>query len=104
MSSLKLQNKPPSPVLPLPPLEYDVQYFNNLIRLLNFFIKQTDNPGILLGSGIQLANGDTNVQFEVDLNAADGFTKVFMRDLPTSSTGLVTGQIWNDAGTLKIIP
>ena len=102
--SLKLQNKPPSPVLPLPPLEYDVQYMNNLIRLLNFFIKQVDNPGILLGSGLQLADGDTDVDFSVNLNTPDNSTEVVILNLPTSATGLVTGQIWNDSGTLKIVP
>lgn len=104
MADLKFQNQPPSPVLPLPPLEYDVQYMTNLIRLLNYFIKQVDNPGILLGSGIQITDGDTDVDFEVDLNTPDDSTKVIVHNLPTSATGLVTGQIWNDAGTLKIIP
>ena len=104
MTSLKLQNRPPSPVLPLPPLEYDVQYMNNLIRLLNFFIKQVDNPGILLGSGLQLADGDTDVDVTVNLNTPDNSTQVIILNLPTSATGLVSGQIWNNAGTLKIVP
>ena len=104
MADLKLQNKPPSPVLPLPPLEYDSQYMVNLIRLLNFFIKQVDNPGIVLGSGLQLADGDTDVDFEVDINTPDDSTKVIIHNLPTSATGLASGQIWNDGGTLKIVP
>ena len=107
MSDLKLQNKPPSPVLPLPPLEYDIAYMNNLIRLLNFFIKQTDNPGVLVGSGISIADGDVDVDFLVDLNTPDDSTKVVIMALPTSATGLVSGQIWVDTGAgnvLKIVP
>jgi len=104
MSSLKLQNRPPSPVLPLPPLEYDVQYMNNLIRLLNFFIKQVDNPGILIGSGLFITNGSEEPTVLVDLNTASGKTEVLIKDLPTSATGLVSGQIWNDSNTLKIVP
>lgn len=104
MSSLKFQNKPPSPVLPLPPLEYDVQYMNNLIRLLNFFIKQVDNPGVVIGSGMSLADGDEDTDFLIDLNSAADLTKVVIHHLPTSATGLDSGQIWDDGGTLKIVP
>jgi hypothetical protein len=74
------RNNVPSPVLPLPPLEYDVQYMNTLIRLLNYFIQQQDNPGQIRGSDLHLSG------------------------LPTTATGLVSGDVWNNAGTLKIIP
>lgn len=104
MAELKLQNKPPSPVLPLPPLEYDIQYMNNLIRLLNFFIKQIDNPGILIGSGLQLADGDEDTDFLIDLTSATDLTKIVVHNLPTSATGLVSGQVWNNAGVLSIVP
>jgi hypothetical protein len=72
-------NNVPSPVLSLPPLEYDVQYFNNLVRLINYFIEQQDNAGQIRGSAITLTN------------------------LPTSATGLPPGSVWNNAGTLKIV-
>lgn len=45
---------PPSPVLPLPPLEYDIAYMNNLVRLLNYFITQQNNPGSVQGAGLRL--------------------------------------------------
>ena len=103
--SLKLQNKPPSPVLPLPPLEYDVQYMNNLIRLLNFFIKQVDNPGVLIGSGLFISDGDEDPDVVIDLNSSSAdVTKILLKELPTSATGLESGQVWNDSGTLKIVP
>lgn len=28
---------------------------------------------------------------------------ILMRDLPTSSTGLPTGSVWNNGGTLQIV-
>ena len=42
---------PPSPVLPLPPLEYDVRYMVSLVRILTFYIQQQDNRNLLSGSG-----------------------------------------------------
>lgn len=41
----KSGNIPPPPVLPLAPLEYDIQFQNNLVRLINYFIEQVNNPG-----------------------------------------------------------
>jgi len=73
-------NRVPDPVLALAPLEYDVQYFNMIVRQLNYYIQQQANPGAINGTTLTLSQ------------------------LPTSSTGLSTGQIWNDSGTLKIIP
>lgn len=72
-------NRIPSPVLPLPPLEYEYQHMLTITRLLNYFIDQQDNPGSIRGTTLNLTN------------------------LPTSATGLATGDVWNDAGTLKIV-
>jgi hypothetical protein len=73
-------NITPSPVLPLPPLEYDVQYMNALVRILNYYIEQQGNPGTIRGTTIALSA------------------------LPTSATGLASGQVWNNANVLNIIP
>ena len=98
------RNNVPSPVLGLPPMEYDPQYFNNLIRVLNFFIEQQDNPGNMWGSKLELSDGDSDPDIIMDTMANDlDITKIVFRELPTSSTGLVQGQVWNDSGTLKII-
>lgn len=98
------RNNVPSPVLSLPPLEYDPQYFNNMIRLLNYFIEQQDNPGNIRGSKIELSDGSQSANVIIDALADDtGITKVVLNDLPTSATGLEQGQVWNDSGTLKII-
>lgn len=91
-------NKVPSPVLPLPPLDYDPQYFNNLIRLLNFYIEQKDNPGQVRSSKIEIADGSPAASVVIDPNA------VVFKNLPTSDSGLQSGQLWRDGTTVKIIP
>lgn len=98
------RNNVPSPVLAVPPIEYDFQYFNNMVRLLNYFITQQDNPGNMRGSKLEISDGDPDVDFLVDSKASDDdILKLVIRELPTSATGLEQGQVWNDAGTLKII-
>jgi len=37
------------------------------------------------------------------LSALVGKTVVNIADLPTSATGLSSGDVWNSAGTLKIV-
>ena len=74
------RNNVPDPVLALAPLEYDTQYQNMIVRQLNYYMQQHANPGALAGSTLTLS------------------------DLPTSATGLAPGTVWNDSGTLKIIP
>lgn len=66
------------PRLPEPPLEYSQQYLNDLIRALELFIAQERNPGEMRG------------------------TKITLTDLPTSATGLETGALYNDSGTVKV--
>ena len=56
----KIGNVPPSPVLPLAPLEYDVQFQNNLVRLINYFIEQVDNPGDVRCTSLVIANFNAN--------------------------------------------
>lgn len=102
---------PNNPVLPIPPLEYDVQYFNNLIRLLNFYIQKQANPGHIQGTDLKLtltgvgATQDVmSVEYIIDAaNPLVNKTIVNIVDLPTSATGLSAGDVWNDSGTLKIV-
>lgn len=93
-----------SAVLPLPPLEYDIQYMNNLVRILNFFIQQVGNPGLVQGDQLTIQDRDRDTQFKLNPNELTETLVWTITNLPTSSTGLVSGQVWNDAGTLKIIP
>lgn len=55
-------------------------YMQDLLRALEFYIEQVRNPG--------------------ELRA----TKITLTELPTSATGLETGALYNDSGTVKIVP
>jgi len=66
------------PRLPEPPIEYTQQYMADLVRSLQTFIEQERNPGEMRG------------------------TKLTLTDLPTSATGLETGSLYNDSGTVKV--
>jgi hypothetical protein len=67
------------PRLPEAPIEYNQQYMADLLRALEVFIQQERTAGELRG------------------------TKITLTDLPTSSTGLESGALWNDTGTVKIV-
>ena len=67
------------PRLPDPPSEYTESYMSDLVRALEVFIDQQRNPGELRG------------------------TKITLTDLPTSASGLETGALYNDSGTVKIV-
>jgi hypothetical protein len=99
------KNNVPSPVLPVPPLEYDVRYMNTLVRVLTYYIQQQDNPGIVRGVSVELANNIApNPDVVIDTLAYNSnVVKITISALPTSATGLDPGQIWNDSGTLKIV-
>lgn len=73
------QTQIPAPRLPEPPPEINQVYMQDLLRALELFIAQERNPGELRG------------------------TKITLTDLPTSSTGLESGALWNDTGTVKIV-
>tara|TARA_R100000426_G_scaffold69136_1_gene48104 strand:+ start:320 stop:484 length:165 start_codon:yes stop_codon:yes gene_type:complete len=51
----------------------------DLLRALELFIQQERNPGELRG------------------------TKITLTNLPTSATGLETGALFNDNGTVKVV-
>lgn len=69
----------PPPRLPEAPQQYDVRYMADLLRALESFISQERTAG--------------------ELRA----TKITLTDLPTSSSGLETGALFNDGGTVKIV-
>ena len=71
------QIAPPS--LPEAPDEYSTAYMQDLLRALEIFIAQERNPGELRG------------------------TKITLTNLPTSATGLETGALYNDSGTVKVV-
>ena len=67
------------PRLPEPPVEYTQQYMADLVRALELFISQDAIPGELRG------------------------TKITLTALPTSASGLETGALYNDSGTVKVV-
>tara|TARA_Y100001937_G_C7103274_1_gene323603 strand:- start:1081 stop:1308 length:228 start_codon:yes stop_codon:yes gene_type:complete len=71
-------NQPP-PRLPDAPEEYNIQFMQDLIRAIETFIQQERNTGELRG------------------------TKITLTNLPTSSSGLETGALFNDSGTIKVV-
>ena len=73
----QVQNPPPR--LPEAPDQYDPQYMADLLRALEIFISQERTPGEMRG------------------------TKITLTELPTSSSGLETGAMFNDSGPVKIV-
>jgi len=67
------------PSLPIAPSEYNPEYFNQLTRALNVYLKQ-------IGSTTPIV---------VD--------QLTLLALPISPIGLRPGTVWNDGGTLKIV-
>lgn len=68
------------PFFPVPPAQYDQNYMAEIIRSFSVYIEQQGNPGY------------------------GRFTNVTITDLPTSATGLESGALWNDSGTVKVAP
>jgi len=95
---------PGNAILPLPPLDYDVAYMNNLIRLLNLYFQQLNNPGLLNGTSLFLSDGLTTNNIFMGTTASNTVNVVVLAALPTSSSGLRSGQVWNNAGVLNIVP
>jgi hypothetical protein len=67
------------PQFSVPPEEYDRRYFDDMVRSLSQLVIQLNNPGEMRG------------------------TKITLTDLPTSASGLETGALFNDNGTVKIV-
>jgi hypothetical protein len=69
--------------LPFPPTNYDARYLNEVIRTLNLYFRQVQNPGPVVASTIR------GLQ------------------LPTSAAGLPSGSLWVDtaaAYVIKMVP
>lgn len=82
----------PHSALPLPPKEYSAEYMNRLIRQLDIIVNRINAVRPLRG-GSDLSR--QNVNYPIS-----GLT---IEDIPTSSTGLPSGSVWSDNGTLKIV-
>lgn len=58
---------------------YDQSVFNRIIAKIELVFRQIDSRQRVEGTSLNLSN------------------------LPTSSSGLASGEVWNDSGTLKIV-
>lgn len=65
--------------LPSAPEEYDPAFMDRLIGLLDLHLAALSSRRRIVGTNVNLS------------------------DLPTSATGLRSGDVWNDLGTLKIV-
>ena len=72
-------NQKAPPRLPEAPQEYSARYMADLLRALELFISQERTPGEMRG------------------------TKITLTNLPTSASGLESGALYNDSGTVKIV-
>lgn len=77
------------PAIPLAPEKYTTSYEDNRSNVLRLFFNR------LTALTNNIANGLTDSS-----GLGDGSNMV-LSDLPTSDP-LVAGQVWNDAGTLKV--
>lgn len=82
--------RPSRPSLPLPPQKYDESYMSRLVKTIETAFSVITNVGQLQGSGDPTANSKQ----PSPLNLAN---------IPTSATGLNSGDVWSDSGTLKIV-
>ena len=67
------------PILPLPPAEYDREYIESLVRTIELYFLQSEEPG--------------------DMRAS----KMAATQLPTTGGSLRVGDIFDDGGTLRIV-
>lgn len=79
--------------LPEPPKEYDRTFFIKLLRQLQNALDRLSAPG-----PIRCASDKSQSQSAYPIS---GLTII---DVPTSATGLSSGMVWSDGGTLKIVP
>lgn len=84
-----MSTKPSRGSLPVAPQDYSADYMNKLLRQLDISFQQLRSPGQLLGAG--------------DPGALLGKSPLNLVNIPTSATGLKPGDVWSDAGVLKIV-
>lgn len=62
-----------------------------------------DSETTLTKSGDSYLNGNVVIGHDLQVDGKIKATSINFSGLPTSTTGLTTGDVWNDEGTLKII-
>ena len=86
----------PFPRLPTPPSEINTVYVSDLVRTLESFMDQVQNPGGLRGTELTLTNlqSGNNVGLETGaLYELEGFVKITLANVPACSGLSGTGAI-----------
>jgi len=89
------------PVLPIPPDSYERRYFDELNRVLRLFFSQNEIPPVFQTARLQVLDQNQNVIIDQAFNETSGELNIVLTNLPTSASGLATGTVYNDSGTLK---
>ena len=89
-------NVSPFPRLPTPAGQIDVRYMTDLIRTLEYFLAQAQNPGGIRGTDLTL----TDLQADNDVGLAsgtlyqvNGFVKITLADVAACAGSAGTGAI-----------
>jgi len=90
------------PVLPIPPDSYERRYFDELNRILRLFFSQNEIPTLFQTARLQVLDQNQNVIIDQAFNETSGELNIILTNLPTSASGLATGTVYNDSGTLKV--
>lgn len=81
--------------------------YNTASHSLSFATSDGSNPGtvklIVAGNGNVLIGTTTNTTYKLNVNGTAKVSRLNISNIPTSNSGLVTGDIWSDSGVLKIV-
>ena len=99
---------PAPPRFPEAPTEYNAQFMSDFTRAIEVAFAQLRNPGDARHSTIFVSADDSDSSATTqspDLSPGKlQASTMTLTDLPTSSAGLNTGDLYNDSGTVKVAP
>lgn len=84
------------------PDDYNKSWFSRLVNTLELQLESLRNPAAVTTSQIQIINNSGSVVLDAKIDTTSGNTHIVVSNLPTSASGLATGTIYNDSGTLKV--
>ena len=91
----------PIPYFPVPPAQYNQQYFSEIIRAFSVYTQQAANPGPMRATQITLTTSDTNVdRGTIEWNDTENTIDVTMGDGVVQQVGYETYMlVKNDTGS-----
>lgn len=92
-----------APALPVPPSEYDFQYFNQLIFILRLYFQQLDNPGLIAGSMLRVSA--TELIAALNFSQVNSATGVRVVSFPTQAdlAYLRIGDVYYDSSAGNVL-